>query len=403
MKRRPHSISTAGTAWARQLRTKAMRMCMEKARTSGIAMCSVRAGTHFGIASYYTMQAASEDMIGYACSNAPATMAPWGGVTPMLGTNPFSMSVPAGKHRPLVFDSASSIVARGKINLAEIEDRPIPLGWAIDQQGRPTTDATEALKGSVLPFGEHKGYGIALMIDILSGILSGAAYGPHLGPLWNNVESYQNLGFFLLAIDIASFRDIEEFKGQIDQMIDEIKASKPAPQVDEILMPGEIESRNEAYNRKHGIVVGPGVLHDLEALRREFDLDTNLAALFPFRLRFAYNCQKAWENHDHHSFKSYEISAARGKIGGRHDAGGISATVGHADIEKRRLRFCHNRHGAWRLRLRIGRQSQPVWSPYRHHAAGSRTGHAISLYRARAGCRRARHNGATVALGKGSS
>jgi len=258
---------------------RAMRMCMEKARTSGIAMCSVRAGTHFGIASYYTMQAAAEDMIGYACSNAPATMAPWGGITPMLGTNPFSMSVPAGKHCPLVFDSASSIVARGKINLAEIEDRPIPLGWAIDQLGHPTTDATEALKGSVLPFGEHKGYGIALMIDILSGILSGAGYGSHLGPLWNNAESYQNLGFFLLAIDIASFRAIEEFKSQIDQMIDEIKASKPAPQVDEILVPGEIEFRNEEYNRKHGIAVGSGVLHDLESLRREFDLDTDLAAL----------------------------------------------------------------------------------------------------------------------------
>ncbi|MCY4061249.1 MAG: Ldh family oxidoreductase [Chloroflexi bacterium] len=255
---------------------QAMRMCMDKARASGVALCSVRAGTHFGIASYYTMQAASRDMIGFACSNAPATMAPWGGITPLLGTNPFSMSVPAGKHRPLVFDSASSIVARGKINLAEIEDRSIPLGWAIDQQGRPTTDATEALKGSVLPFGEHRGYGIALMIDILSGILSGAAYGPHLGPLWNNSESHQNLGFFLLAIDISTFRDIDDFKGQIDQMIDTIKASKPAPDRDEILVPGEIEFRNEQYNRKHGIVVGPGVLRDLEALRREFELDIKL-------------------------------------------------------------------------------------------------------------------------------
>lgn len=258
---------------------KAMRMCVKKARTSGIAMCSVRAGTHFGIASYYTMQAAVNDMIGFACSNAPATMAPWGGIVPMLGTNPFSMSVPAGKHRPIVFDSASSIVARGKINLAEIEDRPIPLGWAIDQQGRPTTDATEALKGSVLPFGEHKGYGIALMIDILSGILGGGAYGPHLGPLWNNSETYQNLGFFLLAIDIASFRDIEDFKAQIDQMIDEIKASKSAPDTDEILVPGEIELRNEEYNREHGILVGSGVLHDLEALRRELSLEMHLAAL----------------------------------------------------------------------------------------------------------------------------
>ena len=262
---------------------KAMRLCLEKARSSGIAMCSLRAGTHFGIASYYTMQAAAQDMIGYACSNAPASMAPWGGVTPMLGTNPFSMSVPAGRHRPLVFDSSSSIVARGKINLAEIEDRPIPLGWAIDKAGRPTTDATEALKGSVLPFAEHKGYGIALMIDILSGVLSGASYGLHLGDLWNNSETRQNLGFFLMAIDIASFSRVKEFKARIDRMIDEIKASKTAPNTEEILLPGEIEFRNEDYNRENGIVVGPGVLRDLEALRRHFDLDINLEA----RLRSA--------------------------------------------------------------------------------------------------------------------
>lgn len=257
---------------------KAMRMCMEKARSSGIAMCSARASTHFGIASYYTMQAAANDMIGYACSNAPATMAPWGGITPMLGTNPFSMSVPAGRRRPIVFDSSSSMVARGKINLAELEDRPIPLGWAIDKDGLPTTNATEALKGSVLPFGEHKGYGIALMIDILAGVLSGAGFGPHLGPLWNNSATHQNLGFCLLAIDIASFVAVEVFKNKIDRMIDEIKASKKAPDTDEILVPGEIEFHNEQYNREHGIVVGPGVLRDLETLRREFGLEFNLAA-----------------------------------------------------------------------------------------------------------------------------
>ena len=196
----------------------------------------------------------------------------------MMGTNPFSIAVPAGNHRPLVLDSSSSIVARGKINLAEIENRPIPLGWAIDKEGYPTTDATTALKGSVLPFGEHKGYGIALMIDVLAGVLSGADYGTHIGPLWDNSETHQNLGFFLLAINIASFRKVEEFKGKIDQMIDEIKASQSAPQVDEILVTGEIEFRNEEYNRKHGIVVGPGVLRDLEALRRVFELDINLGA-----------------------------------------------------------------------------------------------------------------------------
>ena len=262
-----------GAVVARQ----AMLMCVEKAKGSGVAVCSVRAGNHFGIASYYTMLASAEDMIGYACSNAPATMAPWGGISPMLGTNPFSMAVPAGRHHPIVLDSSSSIVARGKINLAEIEDRPIPLGWAIDKAGHPTTDATEALQGSVLPFGEHKGYGIALMIDILSGVLSGAGYGPHLGPLWDNSDTHQNLGFFLLAIDIASFCDLRDFKRRIDQMIDEIKTSEKATGSDEILVPGEIEFRSEQYNCEHGIIVGPGVLRDLDELLRQYGQDLDLA------------------------------------------------------------------------------------------------------------------------------
>jgi len=260
---------------------KAMALCMEKARSSGIAMCSLRAGTHFGIASYFTMQAAAQDMIGFAYANAPASMAPWGGITPMLGTNPFSMAAPAERHLPVVLDSSSSVVARGKINLAEIENRSIPLGWAIDREGNPTTDASAALQGSVLPFGEHKGYGIALMIDILSGVLSGAGYGSHVGALWQNAETRQNLGFCLLAINIASFCGASDFKRRIDQMIDEIKASKRAPNTDEILIPGEIEFRNERYNRKHGIVVGAGVLRDLDELQRHFGLDATLADDLP--------------------------------------------------------------------------------------------------------------------------
>ena len=257
---------------------RAMALCMEKARTSGIAMCSVRSGNHFGIAAYYSMQAAAQGMIGYACSNAPATMAPWGGITPMLGTNPFSMAAPAEKHPPIVLDSSSSMVARGKINLAQIENRAIPLGWAIDAAGRQTTDATAALAGSVLPLGEHKGYGIALMIDILCGALSGASSGPHIGPLWDNASSRQDLGFFLMAINIASFCDLGGFKRRIDQMIDEIKASQAGPDCDEILLPGEPEFRSERINRARGILVGPGVLRDLKALSRQFGLELSLEA-----------------------------------------------------------------------------------------------------------------------------
>jgi LDH2 family malate/lactate/ureidoglycolate dehydrogenase len=256
--------------------TRAMAMCLDRASETGSAACSVQKGNHFGIASFYTMQAVRRDMIGLAAQNNPPNMAPWGGMTAMIGTNPFSIAVPAGRHRPMVMDMSSSIVARGKINLAEIEGRPIPEGWAIDKKGRPTTDATEALAGSVLPFGMHKGYAIALMVDVFTGILSGSAFSNHVGQLWGNNESIQNMGFFFSALDISKTIGVDAFKTRVDQLIDELKASDPVEGVEEILVPGEIEFRNAERNAKRGILIGPGVLRDLNRLREDFAIPMRL-------------------------------------------------------------------------------------------------------------------------------
>lgn len=254
---------------------RAIEMCIEKARENGSVTCTVRNGNHFGIAAYYAMMAVPYDMIGISMTNAPPTMASWGSITPLLGTNPFCFAIPANKHRPLVLDCATSVVARGKINLAEIENKSIPEGWAMDRAGRPTTNATEGLKGSVLPFGTYKGSGISMVIDILCALLSGAQYGSHMGNLYNNSETHQELGFFFSIIDIKSFSDPDTFKSRVDEMIDEIKSSEKAYGVEEIFVPGEIEFNNEKANLTKGIEIGKGVLRDLNILRERYSVDIN--------------------------------------------------------------------------------------------------------------------------------
>jgi len=254
---------------------KAMDMCIQKASKTNISMCTVKNGCHFGIAAYYAMRALEQDMIGIALTNAPSTMCPWGSITPMLGTNPFCFAIPAGSHRPIVLDCATSVVARGKVVLADKENKPIPEGWALDKMGRITTDASEALKGSVLPFGNYKGSGISLIIDILCSMLSGANFGQHIGELYNNSETYQNLGFFFAAINIRNFTDPVLFKQRIDNMIDEIKQSEKASDIEEIYVPGEIEFNNEEINRISGIKVGAGVFNDLVSLVNKYSPQIN--------------------------------------------------------------------------------------------------------------------------------
>jgi LDH2 family malate/lactate/ureidoglycolate dehydrogenase len=251
---------------------KAMDWCIEKAGRTGIACCAVRNSNHYGIAAFYAARALPHDMIGMSFTTAPPTMAPWGSITPMLGTNPFCYAVPAGKYRPLVLDCATSVVARGKINLAEIEHKEIPLGWAMDRQGNPTTNATEALKGSVLPFGTYKGSGISIIIDIFCSLLSGSLFGSHIGQLYKNNTSQQSLGHFFCVLDISKFCSLRVFKERMEQMIYEIKDGARANGTDEIYLPGEIEFNNEVLNKTRGIAAGSGVIGEIEDLCKHFGL-----------------------------------------------------------------------------------------------------------------------------------
>ena len=158
--------------------TKGMQLAIAKAESAGVGFVTVRNSNHYGTAAYYAMMALAHDMIGVSITNSPPLMAPWGGRKGFLGTNPLSIAVPAGEERPFVFDMATSVVARGAVILAAKRGDAIPPTWAMNKDGEPTTDAKAALEGAVLPLGGHKGFGLAMAIDILAGVLAGGPFGP---------------------------------------------------------------------------------------------------------------------------------------------------------------------------------------------------------------------------------
>lgn len=255
---------------------KAVEIALEMASKYGVGVIGVRNTTHFGCAGYYALKAIERDMIGIVMSNAPSTMAPWGARVPYLGTNPIAFGVPTREFPPILLDMATSIVARGKIILAAKEGKSIPEGWAVDPEGEFTTNPELALKGAVLPFGGPKGSGIALMIDILSGILSGAEFGPHIGSLYDDLTKPQNVGNFIIVFNISNFCSLEEFKERIERMRQEIKSLPKAKGVEEILLPGEIEFRNYTENRKSGISLSPEVIREL------IEVGESVSVKFPF-------------------------------------------------------------------------------------------------------------------------
>jgi LDH2 family malate/lactate/ureidoglycolate dehydrogenase len=252
---------------------RALELGLDRVRESGGVSVGVRRSNHYGAGAYYVQRAVARDVVAFAYSNAPPTMAPWGGVDPYFGTNPYAYGVPAGEHRPIILDMATSIVARGKIILAAERDEPIPEGWAVDKQGNPTTDAREALEGSVLPFGGPKGYAISLMIDIMAGALTGAGFGPRVNSLYDNFDEPQNVGAFFQLIDIGHFIEPAAFKARVDRIIEEIKSSRKAAGTKEIFLPGEIEYRKEQQRRASGIPVGAETVAQLSEVGRTCGVD----------------------------------------------------------------------------------------------------------------------------------
>ena len=243
-----------------------MDRCIEGAKEQGAFFATVNHGNHFGIAAYYSEYAANHDMIGIVACNSDKSVAPYGGAVPMLGTNPISIAVPAGKHPPFILDMATSVVARGKIVLAGKEGKQIPSDWAVDKNGATTTDPKDALVGTLLPMGGPKGYGISLFIDILCSCLGSALDSRRINKFWDDFENPQGVGFFMGAFDITKFIDIGIFKQRMDLMIDEFHACPPAPGVAEVLVAGEPEYRNKQKAMKEGVIISDTIYNDLKKL-----------------------------------------------------------------------------------------------------------------------------------------
>jgi LDH2 family malate/lactate/ureidoglycolate dehydrogenase len=258
---------------------KALSLALEGARENGTAFVGVRSSNHFGACSYYVEKALAEGMILLVLSNAPQTMAPTGGIRPFFGSNPLAIGIPAGEEPSFLLDMATSVAARGKIVLAAKKGESIPEGWALDAAGRPTTDPHEALEGSILPIGGAKGYGIAMFIDILCGVLTGAGYGEKVYSLYDNGEHPQNVGHVFFAIDINRYMPLPLFRQQMDLYIRQVKAVPKAEGVAEILIPGEFEARLKQERERTGIPLATPIVRELTALGNAYGVDLNDARL----------------------------------------------------------------------------------------------------------------------------
>lgn len=246
--------------------TRAMDEAIERASTYGIGMVAVRRSTHFGMAACYLLQAVEAGYVALVLTNASPAMPVWGGKEPLLGTSPFAFAAPGnGTTPPIVLDMATSVVARGKIRRAAANDEPIPEGWALDKEGNPTTDPHKAYEGIILPLGGPKGSGLSLMMDVVCGVMSGAAFGGTVGNQYLDFDAPQNVGHCVIAIQPGVFVD-----GDYAQRMAELHARiMSGPLLDPaapILMPGERETRHEAERRRSGIVLSAA---DVDALRQE--------------------------------------------------------------------------------------------------------------------------------------
>lgn len=252
----------------------AMRRAIQKAKTCGIGVVSVRNSNHFGAAAYYALMAAQAQQIGFAVSDAEPSMAPWGGTKAVVGNNPLAYAIPTTGDFNIVLDMALSVMAWGKIFLAAKRNEKIPSTWALNPAGESTEDPNEAMAGLLLPVGEYKGYGLALVMEVLSSVLAGATFGLSVVPM-ADASVAQDVGHFFMAIDIDHFMPQIEFQQRMDTLIQEHRDVPRRPGVERIYLPGEIEHLKRVERLKSGIPLDPYVVEGLTRLGQELQLDTS--------------------------------------------------------------------------------------------------------------------------------
>ena len=278
----------AGAGLGQPVSHRAMKMAIAKAREYGSGFATVRNSNHYGIAGYYAMMALGQDMIGFSTTNADVLVVPTFGRDAMYGTNPIALAVPAGEERPFVMDMATSTVPRGKLEVYHRQQKPLPLGWATDERGTTTTDAGRVLDnfsrragGGLLPLGGageelsgYKGYGMGLMVEILSAVLPGAAFLTGVYPKDATGKPLPaNLGHFFGVWRLDAFRPAAGFKADMDRFIRELKNANLADGATRVYVHGEKEFEEADRRASQGIPLGAKV----EASLRQIASDLGIA------------------------------------------------------------------------------------------------------------------------------
>ncbi|HYJ70018.1 MAG TPA: Ldh family oxidoreductase [Nocardioidaceae bacterium] len=272
-----HLVLDGGAGHGPAIAARATQLAIDRARQHGLAAVSVRNANHFGAAGHYALTCAESGCIGLALSNTPPIMAVTGSGRRSIGNNPLAFGAPRAEGPPMVLDIAMSKVAGGKVRMAVETGDAVPPGWILDPDGEPTTDPADFFvrRGALLPFADHKGYGLALMIETLVAVLSGSAMVSGVGNWLYAPDTPADVGYFLLAIDVGP-----EFAERMRALCDEIIAAPRAPGVDRIFVPGEPEHERETHARADGLTLrhevwtalseladGLGMRAELESIR----------------------------------------------------------------------------------------------------------------------------------------
>ena len=285
------ALYDGGDGLGQPVSKRAMQLAIDKASQVGAGFVTVRNSNHYGIAGYYAMMALEHDMIGFSMTNSAVLVVPTFGRNAMLGTNPISVAAPAGEECPFVLDMATSTVPRGKLEVYNRMEKPLPMGWATDETGEPTADTARVLDnfvklagGGLLPlggagelFGGHKGYGLSLMVDILSGVLPGAGYTNNIYLKDEDGKAQPaNVGHFFGALRVDGFRPVDEFKATMDDTIRRLKTTPKALGQDRIYIHGEKEYQVTDDCLENGVILHPKVEADLKAMAQEFSVEYGL-------------------------------------------------------------------------------------------------------------------------------
>ncbi|WP_433274276.1 Ldh family oxidoreductase [Actinosynnema sp. CS-041913] len=253
---------------------RAAEEAIDRATRHGVGVVAVRNSNHFGTAAYFTRMAPPRGCIGILTTNSSPAMAPWGGRGKLVGSNPWSVAAPVDDGPHMVLDIANTAVARGKIYLARNQGNEIPDGWAVDADGTPTRDPDEALLGTVLPMAGHKGYGISVMMDVLSGVLGGSGFGSGVNGPYQSTEPGRS-GHLYLALDIASFGPSPEFGERMTALVAELKSGS-RDGAEEVRYPGEIESLAESRNAQEGLLLPERTIADLRRVGSELGVEVSV-------------------------------------------------------------------------------------------------------------------------------